>query len=286
LPTEQRQQLLQQMQLACCTIGRLPRRWALRAPAQTQTIAETFADFLRQSDRQDLNLSSIQRFVQRLLQTTQGGLEQIREFLSHWDRAALVALLIQRSDLDPDEIESIATQIQTSFQQIVEQMQSRQQQVQHTIATRLQQFRAYLTQLELPGWDDDRLKQELSQLLADPQAGLETLKERWSNFNQDALATLLSARQDISASLAHQITDRIASLRGQVLQQVEQLQQQTKQRLEDLQQQTQQRAEITRRAVAIAVWWLFGTVFTSGITAAIAGALAVKGLPWLNSLLW
>jgi hypothetical protein len=69
--------------------------------------------------------------------------------------------------------------------------------------------------------------------------------------------------------------DRIEQTRASVLHRAERIQTQIQQRLDDLKYQAQAQAEATRKAAATAAWWLFATAFTSGVAAAIAGALAV-----------
>lgn len=281
LTDQQRQQILQQIQAAIYQFGQLPRRFALRTQAMVQSGQAILTEFLSQSDREDLNPESLQRTLNQLLNTVQSSFQRSSGPLFGLERADIVNLLVQRSDLPPADAEQIVSQVESTWQQWQQQVQTTQHELQQAIGASLNQFRQSLNELELPALDYDRLKQDFSQLLADPQGGLEVLHDRLHHLNRDALTTLLSSRDDISTSLAQQITDRIDAVRLAALQQVEHLQQQAQQQVEALKQQAQQRAQETRKAVAIAAWWLFGTALTSVTTAAIAGALAVGGIDWV-----
>lgn len=63
---------------------------------------------------------------------------------------------------------------------------------------------------------------------------------------------------------------------------LESVKQETYQRVEDVKQQAQQQIEATRKATAIAAWWLFSIALTSLLSSAIAGTLAVTGLTILE----
>lgn len=281
LTDRQQQQILQQIQATIYQLGHFPRRFALRAQATVQNWQQILSDFLSHSDREDLNPDNLQRTLRHLLSNVQSGFERSGGSLFGLERAEIISILTQRRDLTATDAEQIVTQVESTWQQLSEQVQTAQHKLQQAIGDSLNQFRQSLPELDLPELDYDRIKQDFSQLLADPQGGLATLQDRLRHLNRETLTTLLSSRDDISAALAQQITDRVDTVRLTVLQQVEQLQQQTQQRVEHLKQQAQQRARETRKAVAIAAWWLFGTAVTSVTTAAIAGALAVGGIDWL-----
>jgi hypothetical protein len=85
---------------------------------------------------------------------------------------------------------------------------------------------------------------------------------------------VISSRDDISPADANRIIDRVDHVRTSVLYRAERIQDQIQTRLADLKHQAQAQAEATRKAAATAAWWLFATAFTSGIAAAVAGAIA------------
>ncbi|KAM3107133.1 sulfite exporter TauE/SafE family protein [Phormidesmis sp. 146-33] len=270
-------------------LSKAPRRLALRTKTLgTETpdrgFSETLSDYLSNTDKEELTPENIQHDLQQLLHSSRSGLQHLsnplrvtrRDRISHLDRTALISLLSQRSDLTETEANQIVEQVESNLQHFTQQLQQIQQQMQTTIANTVTQLRDRLTFLELPDLDYDRIKQDVQSLLADPQAGIASLSHRLSAVNRDSILEFLKSRDDLPESIAHQIVDQIDSVRLSLSQQAQHLQQETQQRLEVLKQQAQHQAEETRKGVATAAWWLFGIAFTSAITSAIAGGLAVK----------
>ncbi|MBW4583055.1 MAG: hypothetical protein KME42_26100 [Tildeniella nuda ZEHNDER 1965/U140] len=294
LTAEQQQQLQQHVQRSLYTLGKFPRRLALRSKRQVQKWQDRLSDYLRHADRDDLSPDRLLQSVQHLLtnaQTMSGA--QWLETLQHMptlSRDSLVALLSERGDMTTADIDQIVEQVETALQQAIAQAQVLQQQVQETLTTTLDKLRHVVTSLPLPELDYDRLKDDLQQVFVDPRAGLEslstslgdTLRDQLSTLNRDSLAALINTRDDLSTVFTEQVTDRIDTVRLAALAQIDTLQQGAQRRFEDLKQQTQQQAEDTRKAVAIAAWWLFITAFSSALTSAIAGTLAVGGIQWFE----
>ena len=299
LTAEQQQQLLHSLQRSLYTIGKLPRRLALRTQRSVQSWQDLFSDYLRHAERDDLSPDRVLQLVQQLLtktHTTSDGATNWLETLQHLpmpNRDSLVTLLSERGDMTVTDVNQIVEQVEAAIQFAIAHSQTLQQQVQETLTTTFDKLRHVITALPLPELDYDRIKQELQQVLVDPHVGLEnlssslgdTLRRQLSTLNRDSLAALISTRDDLSDVFTQQVIDRIDTVRLTALAQIETMQQAAQRRLEDLKQQAQQQAEDTRKAVALAAWWLFITAFSSALTSAIAGALAVGGLRWFEQWL-
>ncbi|PSB34649.1 hypothetical protein C7B82_02065 [Stenomitos frigidus ULC18] len=298
LTAEQQQRLLHSLQRSLYTMGKLPRRLALRSKRQVQNWQDHLSDYLRHAEREDLSPDRLPQLIQYLLanaQTASGVASDWLEtqHLSIPSRDGLITLLSERGDMTAAEINEIMEQVEAALQYAIAQAQALQQQVQETLVTTFDKLRHVVTSLPLPELDYDRIKQDLQQLFVDPRAGLEslssslgdTLRGQLSTLNRDSLAALISTRDDLSNAFTEQVVDRIDTVRLAALSQIETIQQGAQHRLEELKQQAQQQAEETRKAVAIAAWWLFVTAFSSALTAAIAGALAVGGSQWFEQWL-
>ena len=293
LTPEQQHQLRHYLQRSLYTLGKLPRRLALRSQRQVQNWHDQLIDYLRHADRDDLSLDRASQLMQHLLNsapTTPGDATWLDGQLPAMSRDNLVALLSKRGDMTATDINEIVERVEAATQQAIAQAQTLQQQAQETLTTTFDKLRHYLAALPLPELDYDRLKDELQQVFVDPRAGLEnlsstlgdTLRDQLSTLNRDSLTALINTRDDLSHVFTEQVIDRIDAVRLSALNQIETMQQGAQRRLEDLKQQAQQQAEDTRKAVAIAAWWLFLTAFSSALSAAIAGALAVGGIQWFK----
>jgi uncharacterized protein YfkK (UPF0435 family) len=311
LTAEQQQELLRALQRSLYTLGKWPRRLALRSKRQVQSWQDLLSDYLRHAERDDLNPDHVPQLIQQLLTKAQasGTPTDWAETLHHLpmpSRDSLVTLLAERGDMTVTDINEIVEQVEAAVQYAIAQAQTLKQQVQETLTNTLDKLRHVITSLPLPELDYDRIKQDLQEVFVDPRAGLEslrnslgdslgetlggslgdslgtTLRDQLSTLNRDSLAALISTRDDLSDVFSQQVVDRIDAVRLAALSQLDTMQQGAQRRLEDLKQQAQQQAEETRKAVAIAAWWLFMTAFSSALTSAIAGATAVGGLRWFE----
>ena len=300
LTAEQQQQLIEQLQEAIYTFGKLPRRFVLRTRRQMRRWQDSLSDYLRYAEREDLSVDRLPKFLQRLFQEAQASddtgkedwLESLQQTLSNVDHDRLMALLSERGDLTETEVSHLLETLETTLKQVIAQAKKLQQQAQDTLTTTLEQVQHYIAALPLPDLDYDRLKDELQQLLVDPRLGLETLsssvretlQDQLGRFNRYTLSALLNTRDDLSETVVQKLIDRVDAVRLGTIDRLETVQQEAQRRVETLKQQAQRQAEETRKAIAIAAWWLFATAFSSALTAAIAGAIAVGGLEWLEQL--
>jgi nucleoid DNA-binding protein len=274
LSEEQVNQIIDRVEAAIGSIIKAPRRLATRVQTQAQDFATRIGDYLRHTDKEELNPEGIKRDLQLLLQDPGAGIENWKERLSQVDRSTLVALLSQREDISEEEANRIVEQIESVRDSLLERVQQAQQQVQAAVDRTFERLRDYLNSLERPELNYEGIQHDFRQLFDDPQAGFEALTGRLSQVNRDTLIAILSSRQDISPADAERIVTQIETARDRVLQQAEQIQQETQKRLSAIKEQAQKRAAETKAAVAGAAWWLFNAALFSLFASAIAGALA------------
>jgi hypothetical protein len=96
----------------------------------------------------------------------------------------------------------------------------------------------------------DGIKQDFRQLFDDPQAGLEALRNRLSQFDRDTLVAILSSRKDISEADTNQIIDQIEGVRTSTLQRLEQVQTEAQHRIRALRQQAKHQVVETQKVAA------------------------------------
>jgi len=162
------------------------------------------------------------------------------------------------------------------------QLQGAKEQVQETTQATLNRvlgsIRHYFDDLERPELNYDAIKRDMRTLFEDPEAGVEALSYRLSQFDRDTLTALLSTRTDISEEQANRIIDQIEGARDSALHQATRLQEEAEKRIRAVKHEAQKQADEVRKSVATAAWWLFGTAITSVATAAIAGIIAAGGM--------
>lgn len=263
-----------QVQQAINQIVKSPRRLALRTQQSVLDFEASIEEYLRNTDKDELNPEGIKRDLNLLLQSPKQGLQSLGDRVSRMDRSTLTALLSQRQDISPEEADRIVSQIESVRDQFTHQIQQVQAQLQGLVDRLFARIRDYLNSLDRPELNYDNIKRDVRTLFDDPQAGFDALRSRLGEFDRGTLVAILSSRRDISEDDANRIIDQIESARNSVLQRAERVQIEAQRRLEDVKLQAQRQMEETRKAAAAAAWWLFLTALISAGAAAGAGALA------------
>lgn len=283
LTEEQVNQSIDQIQSALRNIVKAPRRLARRAQKQTVAFEETLENYLRNTQKEELNPDGIKRDLQLLLQDPRAGLGSLGDRASQFDRATFVALLSQREDISEEEANRIADQIESTYRSLLEQVQNVQKTVQSAIDSVLGKIRDYLNALERPELNYDNIQDDFRKVFDDPQAGFDALKNRLGQFDRGTLVAVLSSREDISEADANRILDKIEETRDGVLNQAEQIQKEVQRRFNQVKHQAQKQAIETQKVAAGAAWWLFSTALVSLAASALAGTIAVSGARVLSS---
>ncbi|MDX2228382.1 MAG: MFS transporter [Leptolyngbyaceae cyanobacterium bins.349] len=267
---------IDQVQNAIGQIVKSPRRLALRTQQSVMDFESSIEDYLRNTDKEELNPEGIKRDLSLLMQSPKLGMQSLGDRVSRMDRSTLIALLSQRQDMTPEEADRIVSQIESVRDQFLHQIQQVQAQLQGLVDRLFARIRDYLNGLDRPELNYDSIKRDVRTLFDDPQAGFDALRSRLGQFDRGTLVALLSSRRDISEDDANRIIDQIESARNSVLQRAERVQMEAQRRVEDMKRQAQRQMEETRKAAAAAAWWLFLTALVSAGAAAGAGALAAS----------
>ncbi|MGV0104990.1 MFS transporter [Nostoc sp. DSM 114160] len=278
LSQEQVNQIIDRAQDAIGDILRAPRRLAKRTTQQALDFEANLEEYLRNTNKEELNPEGIKRDLQLLLSSPRAGIESLSDRAAKFDRSTIVALLSQREDISEEEANRIVDQIDSVRSSIVEQFQQIQQKVQSVLDGVFAKVRNYLNSLNRSELNYEGIKQDFAKVFDDPQAGFEALRDRLSEFDRDTLVAVLSSREDISEADANRIINQIEAARDSVLHRAERIQKETQKRLKAIQEQAKKQAEETKKTVANAAWWIFGTAITSLCASAIAGAIAVTGI--------
>ena len=273
LSEEQVNRAVDEVQSTLQNIAKAPRRLARRTQETVQNFQDAVANYLRSTDKEELNPEGIKRDLQLLFNDPRAGMGSLQERLSHFDRDTLVSLLSQREDISEADANRIIDQILVVREQMMEQLQSIQNKIQSALDRVFGKIRDYLNSLERPELNYDGLKHDLRTLFDDPKAGFEALHDRFSQFDRDTLVAILSSREDISKADVERIINQVERTRDRFLQRAERLQQEAKLRLEEVKREAIKQAEETRKTAAAASWWLFLTAVISALASAGAGAI-------------
>ncbi|MBW4489813.1 MAG: MFS transporter [Trichocoleus desertorum ATA4-8-CV12] len=286
LSEDQVNRAIDQVQEGIRRIVRAPQRLVTRTRDRLRDFPTELADYLRHTNREELNPEAIKRDLQLLIKQPRAGVEQLGDRLSQIDRDTIVSLLSEREDISEEDanriVDQVLGQVQSVRDQVTQQAQKVQDRVQSITSSVSDRVRTYLNTLDQPELNYEGIQRDVRKLFDDPEAGFDALRDRLGHFDRDTLVSILSSRKDISEEQANRIVDQIESARDNVLHRAERLQQEAEKRIKAVKHQAKEQAEEVQKTVATAAWWLFGTAITSVATAAIAGVLASGGFEFLK----
>jgi hypothetical protein len=190
---EQVNQTIDRFQSAIRNMVKAPRRLAHRAQKQAVAFEENLENYLRNTQKEELNPDGIKRDLQLLLQDPRAGLGSLGDRVSNFDRDTFVALLSQRDDISDEEANRIADQIESAYRSLVEQVQNVQRTVQSAIDSVFAKIRDYLNALERPELNYESIQDDFRKVFDDPQAGFDALKSRLGQFDRGTLVAVLSS---------------------------------------------------------------------------------------------
>ncbi|MDY6936507.1 MAG: MFS transporter [Cyanobacteriota bacterium] len=158
---------------------------------------------------QDLTPEKIQLEFEPILADEGASEEQLKERLSKFDRATFERILVKRPDMTAVEASSIATELETARDRVLEQAASTQAAAQAKAEEQWRKLQAYLRDTGKPELHPQGIEGELKMMLDDPQAGLSALRARAARFDRDTLVQLMATRPDTTQAEAEEIVDRV-----------------------------------------------------------------------------
>ncbi|MBE9181411.1 MFS transporter [Oculatella sp. LEGE 06141] len=224
LNEEQINRVIDQVESVRDTVLQVPQQVASQAQEQYDQVMSQIADYLRNTNLDELNPEGIRHDLTTLLNQPRTGALALRDRLSQVDRDTLVALLNQRDDLNEDQINQLIDQVQETIGNVVRaprQLAKRTAKQVRDFPTNLSE---YLRNTHKDELNPEGIRRDLQRLLKQPGAGLEQLGDRFSQFDRSTLVALLSERDDISEDEANRIVDQVESVGNQLIEQGQKLQ--------------------------------------------------------------
>ncbi len=200
-----------------------------QAKAKADELRQRVEDYLRNTNKEELNPEAIKREFRVLLEDPQAGISLLRSRLSQFDRDTLVQLLSQRQDLSEEQINQILNQLEAVRDSILQVPQQAREQYEKTTKV----IAEYLRNTNLKELDPEGIRRDLERLLDDPKAGALALRDRISQVDGETLVKLLSQRGDLSQEQVNQIIDRLQDAIRDILKTPQRLAKRTTQRILD-----------------------------------------------------
>jgi hypothetical protein len=224
LSEEQINQVIDQFLNVRHTILNAPRELAGNAKEQYEQITNKIAEYLRNTNLDELDPEGIKQDLAKVLDDPKQGGLALRERLSHVDRETLVKLFSQREDLSEEQVNQIIDQVQDAIRSITKAPRRLASRAKHTVQDFQANFEEYLRNTHKDELNPEGIKRDLQVLFNDPREGWKSVSDRLSHFDRGTLVSLLSQREDISEEDANRIVDNIESVRHQFVEQAQAIQ--------------------------------------------------------------
>ncbi len=225
LSEEQINQTLDQIESVRANILQAPQKLAGIAQEQYEQTTSKIAEYLRNTNLEELDPEGIKRDLTKLLEDPKLGASALRERLSQVDRETLVKLLSQRQDLSEEQVNKAIDQLQAGITSIVKAPRRLATRATQQVVDFEANLESYLRNTNKDELNPDGIKRDLQLLLNDPRSGLGSISDRISKFDRSTLVSLLSQREDISEEEANRIADQVDSVRNSIVEQAQKIQQ-------------------------------------------------------------
>ena len=188
------------------------------AEGKAQGLRHRVEEYLRSTGKEELNPEAIEREFNLLLTDPEAGLDALGTNLSQFDRSTLEQLLSQREDINSEDRSQILDRLESTREQVLSQAKEVQERLQSQGQELRQKVSDYLRNTNKEELNPEGIQRDLKTLFDDPEAGLNALKGRLSQFDRDTLVQLLSQREDLSEEQVNQVLDQVESVRDNILQ--------------------------------------------------------------------
>ena len=180
-----------------------------QAKSKAQELRQKVEDYLRNTNKEELNPEAIEREFQTLLNDPEAGFKALRERLSQFDRDTLVQLLSQRQDLSEEQINQTIDRIESVRDNIIHAPQIVADKAKEQYEEVSAKIGEYLRNTNLEELDPEGISRDLTKLLENPKEGALALRERLSQVDRETLVKLLSQREDLSEEQINRTIDRL-----------------------------------------------------------------------------
>ncbi len=176
---------------------------------KAQDLRNRVEGYLRHSSKDTLKPSDIERDFKKLISDPKADYREMRDRLAQIDRAMAIEIMRDRNDLTRDEAAEMLLALEQTRDLVLEESKGIQEAAQANLDLQWNKVQDYLRSTGKDELNPEGIKQDLSKVLENPQAGLGALGARLSHFDRDTLVKLLSQREDLNEEQIYQVVDRV-----------------------------------------------------------------------------
>jgi len=174
-----------------------------------QDLQRRVESYLLVTAKTELTAEGIERDFKPLLQDPEADYETLVLRLAHIQRDEMRQILLERSDIQLYEVDSILDELEKQRDRALIESKSLAEQAQYQAETLWLNVESYLRNTGKTELNPDAIRADLKTVLEDPQAGISAIRARLSRFDRDTLVQLLSQREDLTEEQVNQIINAV-----------------------------------------------------------------------------
>lgn len=179
------------------------------AKVRMQQQQASLEQYLRSTNKAELDPEGIKRDVAKLLDEPNEGVRRVRARLAHFDRGTLKSLLTQRPEFSEQDVDSVLDSVEETWTQTLQAPQKLSENVQTKYDEATSAIAQYLRSTGKPELSPTGIKRDIEKLLDNPKVGAQAIRFRLSKMDRDTLVQLLSQRDDLSEDEVNRTIDSL-----------------------------------------------------------------------------
>ncbi len=236
-----------------------------------------FKEFLRKSDRSELNPDRLERELAHLVLRSENGREIVDKEARSLRREDVARELKQRRDISPREADSIADLIDSARTRMLSRSEIREHRRQEATDQALSRLRDRLYALSRPERDYASFRRALDRLLEERLSAAPALDKELPEFDKAALQSLFFSKQGVSRSDAEKMAEAADAAFRAAEESAGRLQAEIARRRDEARLSVEAEEASVRSLAASSARWLLAISALSAASAALGGWLGAKG---------
>lgn len=206
---EEAKNIVSQVERARDNVLNRARELQEQATAKADELRQRVEQYLRNTNKEELNPEGIKRDFRVLLEDPEVGIRLLGTRLSQFDRDTLVKLLSGRQDLSEEQVNQIIDQLEAVRNNILQAPQKIADTAKKQYEETLSAISEYLRNTNLEELNPEGIQKDLAKLLDNPKEGALALRDRLSGVDRETLVKLLSQREDLNEEQVNKIIDSV-----------------------------------------------------------------------------
>ncbi|MCU7556030.1 hypothetical protein OCL06_15675 [Alteromonas sp. ASW11-19] len=249
---------------------------------QGKQYRQAVSDYLDNLGQSEVSSEELENDLERIFSNPSSSKDVVSQRLRRLDRNTIKAVISSHKDMDEKKADSVLAAFDKVADKLSNGSQSDAGNEQGTGTSNLPVKRAeaenavqrWFDRMQRPELSYRDLKADFMTILDNPKTAPEVLSRRLDRMDEQTVRALLTNNNQLSNDDIDTYMAKFNEAKADLKKNLDTFQEEAKRRMDDLHKRALAESEAVRRTAASAAWWLFISALVSGVSAAVAGALA------------